>query len=213
MAETLTLQDAEAVSDFRVFLERADQSTDGVVRVTSANSIARVTVCTFSPFGLLDTAPTVLGMRTFAEASSAKFDAVLGCRTLLDRIAHLEPGVQSFSLPPMRETATWVGVEPPQGEWVQLGTISASMLNGSALAGIAEVADALPDNPGELVTREVRSLVWGAPMNTEFDLPRSVAFTAHMLGFLARTDTVQLYESGRWRRASTPYGHVLVYLR
>jgi hypothetical protein len=213
VAETLALQDAEAVSDFRVFLERAAQSTDGVVRVTTGNSIARVTVCTFSPFGLLDTAPTVLGMRTFAEASSAKFDAVLGCRTLLDRIAHLEPGAKSLSLPPVRETATWVGVEPPQGEWARVGELPASTLNGSALAGIAEVAEALPENPGELVTREVRSLVWGAPLNTEFDVPRSVAFTAHMLGFLSRTDTVQIYESGRWRRASTPYGHALVYLR
>ena len=213
MADSLTLQDPEALTDFRIFLERASQCTDGVVRVTSGDSVARVTVCTFSPFGLLDTSPTVLGMRTFADESASRFDAVLSTRGLLDRIAHLEPGSAVLTIPPMRETATWVGVVPPQGEWRELGNIPVSTLNGSALAGIAEVADALPDNPGELVTREVRSLIWGAPLDTNFELPRAVAFTAHMLGFLAGTAAVRIYESERWMRASTPFGHVLVYRR
>lgn len=213
MSHSLQFEDFEALSDFRTFLERATHCTDGVVRLTSGNGVLRATVCTFSPFGLLDTAPTVLGMRVFAETSDAECDALLSVRGMLDRIAHLDPGSVTLGIPPMRETATWVGIEPPQSGWLRRHTLDASQLNGSALAGIAEVAEALPDQPGDMLVREVRAKIWGAPSSNEIELPRSVAFTAYMLGFLASAQNADLFEAERWMRVSTPTGHVLVYRR
>lgn len=207
------LEDAASIADFTTFLERAANATDGVVRLTAEGGILRATVCAFAPFGLLDTAPTVLGMRTFRETSGVTCDAVLSGRALLDRLAHLAPGELSVPLPPTRETATWVGVEPPRDEWRHTSQLSCQQLRDVALQGIAEVAEALPDNPGEIVVRDVRAAVWSQPIGDAELLPRSVAFTAHMLGFLPQTAEARVFESGRWLRLSTPNGHVLVYRR
>jgi len=116
-------------------------------------------------------------------------------------------------LPPVRETASWSGVDAPQGEWVRVAELSASALNGIALAGIAEVARALPDNPGDLIVREVREQVWGQVLSQFSALTGASAFTAHILGFLSNQDRAQVFESGRWLRLSTSSGHVLVYRR
>lgn len=213
MSLSAQLKNTEALADLRVFVERSLQSTDGVIRFTCGDSTLRVTVCTFSPFGILDSSPTVLGMRIFAEESGATFDAVGSARAILDRIAHLEPGELSIGIPPMRETATWVGVEPPKQDWRQIAEIPAATLNGVALAGIAEVADAVPEQPGEVLVRDVRQKIWGAPFDPMPEMPRSVAFTGHMLGFFTHPSNALIYESGRWMRVSTPSGHVLLYRR
>ena len=213
MTGELHFDDARSIADFKVFLERALTSTDGVVRVTAGASSLRATVCTFGPFGLLDTAPTVLGMRVFAETSGLQCDLVLSGRALLDRVAHLTPGRAQISIPPTRETATWVGVEPPRDDWQLIAEVSAETLRETALTGIAAVAAALPENAGEPVVREVRNRVWNQPITGAELLPGSVAFTAHLLGFVNGPDAARVFESGRWIRVSTPHGHVLVYRR
>lgn len=210
MATLLTLEDHFSLSDLQHFLERANQISDGTARFTAHDNTLRVTVCAFQPFGLLDTSPTVLGMRVFKEGSGIDIDALLSLRAMLDRIAHAPNGTSELGIPPMRETAVWVGIEPPKGNWQHLKDIDAEELADIALRGISEIAEALPDQPGELVVREVREKVWGAEIE---GFPKSVAFTAHMLGFLRKGEPVRMLQSGRWLRFSTSAGHVLVYLR
>lgn len=213
MSTSLTFADAESLADLRTFLQRAADVTDGVARFTSGDGVLRVSVCTFAPFGILDQVPTVLGMRTFAELSGLDTDAVVSGRAMLDRIAHQAPTATQLGIPPMRETAAWAGVETPKGGWQQQTEISTSTLTGFALAGIAEVADALPNQPGDVLVREVRGHVWGREIEGSQGIPQSAAFTAHMLGFLAQDAPVRVFESGRWLRLSTHTGHVLVYRR
>lgn len=213
MTGELHFDDARSVADFKLFLERALTATDGVVRVTVGDGTLRATVCTFSPFGLLDTAATVLGMRVFAETSGAAHDLVLSGRALLDRIAHLADGDAHISIPPTRETATWVGIEPPRDGWQHIADVPAALFGEVAQKGFATVAEALPADAGEPVVREIRNSVWSQPLSGAEFLPSSVAFTAHLLGFLTSAEAVRVYESGRWMRASTPHGHVLVYRR
>lgn len=213
MSLALEFEDAQSVADARLFLERASGVTDGVVRFTASGSVLRTTVCTFAPLGILEQVPTVLGMRTFTERSGSTFDAVLSARSILDRIAHLQPGDTVLGIPPVRESAAWVGVDSPKSGWVATGQVSTESLNGVALAGIAEVADALPEKPGEVLVREVRGHVWGSSLMELPELPKSVAFTAHMLGFLSQDAPALVFESGQWMRLSTKTGHVLVYRR
>lgn len=213
MSAILQLGDDQSLSDLRVFLHRAEKSTDAVVRLRAEDNVLRASVCTFSPFGLLDASPTILGMRTFAELSGTRLDTLLSIRGLLDRIARLAPDETIVPIPPIRETAAWAGVDAPRGDWAFVSELPVALLTGAALAGIAEVADALPENPGELIVREVRQQVWGRPIADGGQLTAATAFTAHMLGFLASHDVVRVFSSGRWMRISTPSGHVLVYQR
>jgi hypothetical protein len=213
MSTAIRLDDSQSVSDFRVLLQRAEKSTDGVIRLRADQGILRATVCTFAPFGLLDAAPTVLGMRTFAETNLTEMDALLSIRSLLDRLARTEPTETLLSMPATRETASWAGVDAPQGNWVEVAELAAGELTGVALAGIAEVAQALPENPGELIVREVRQQVWARELSGFSELTSASAFTAHMLGFLTNQSSARVYQSGRWLRLSTSSGHVLVYRR
>jgi len=213
MSTAIQFDDDRSVSDFKVFLQRAEKSTDGVVRLRADRGTVRATVSTFAPFGLLDSAPTVLGMKIFSEETAQDLDALVNIRALLDRLARSEPQETELPLPPMRETAPWAGVDAPQGDWVAAGEIPTSMLNGIALAGISEVAQALPDNAGELIVREVRQQVWSRELSDFPQLTTGVAFTAHILGFLSNTENAHVFESGRWLRLTTRSGHVLVYRR
>lgn len=210
MATLLNFEDRLSLTDLQRFLERAQHICDGAVRFTANEGTLRATVCAFQPFGLLDASPTVLGMRVFKEGSGIELDALLSARAMLDRIAHLPEAETELGIPPMRETAVWVGIEPPKGNWQHLKDFEPEILTDVAVRGIEEVADALPDQPGELLVREIREKVWGS----EFEgLPKSAAFTAHMLGFLRPGEPVRVLESGKWMRLSTTAGHVLFYRR
>lgn len=213
MAETIELDSAQALLDLRTFVQRAEQSSDGVVRFRSSDATVRVTVCTFAPLGILDSAPTVLGMRIFRTPSHETRDLLLSGRALLDRFARLEPEASAIEIPPTRETAPWAGRDVPQNDWQRGEDLEVAMLNGIALAGIAEVADALPDNPGELLVREIRDHVWNRELAGTATLTAAVAFTGHVLGFFSKDSVATVYRSGRWTRVSTSVGHVLVFRR
>lgn len=213
MSTVIQFDDDRSVSDFKVFLQRAERSTDGVVRLRAERGTLRATVSTFAPFGLLDSSPTVLGMKIFSEQTAIDLDTLVNIRALMDRLARSEPQQTLLPLPPMRETASWAGVDAPQGGWIATGEIAASSLTGFALAGISEVAEALPNNAGELIVREVRQQVWSRELSEFPQLTSGVAFTSHILGFLSNQESAQLFESGRWLRLTTRSGHVLVYRR
>ena len=129
-------------------------------------------------------------------------------RSLLDRIAHLDPSQPALPLPEVTTTAAWAGVLPPRSNWAPAGMIDGASLASVAEAGITRVAEALPTDPGEALVTKVRRSVWGAEIAP--GVPAAAAFAAQSLGFLGKQDPrVAWFRSGAWTRISTSRGHVL----
>ncbi|MCU1482860.1 MAG: hypothetical protein JWQ19_3646 [Subtercola sp.] len=217
MVQSFSLVDALALGDLKVFLGRAARVGTGSVRLIGGQGVLAVYASVLAPKGLLDDAPTVLGLRTFALTDKAlAFDEIISIRALLDRLALLsvvvngETGPVDISLPPAEGLAAWAGISPPRGGWKNLGTVDAAVLEKSAGDGISEVAAALPPETGEQLVHKVRSQVWGRAIpSIERPTAAGAAFAAVSLGFLRHDDPVALYESGPWTRLTTRRGHVL----
>ncbi|MEB4616613.1 hypothetical protein [Leucobacter sp. M11] len=209
MANNVILGDAASLEDLRVFLERAERFGDGAVRVIANAGVLAVYTATQTPVGILDDTATVLGLRTFALAEgSVEADTVVTPRSLLDRIARLDPSQPVLPLPEVTTTAAWAGVLPPRGGWAPTGAIDAASLASVAEAGITRVAEALPTDPGEALVTKVRRSVWGAEIAP--GVPASAAFAAQSLGFLGGEEpSLPWYRSGAWTRITTSRGHVL----
>lgn len=216
MTHTFTLQDSFAARDLQVFLGRAGRVEDGSARVIVANGVLAVYVAIFYPVGLLDQAPTVLGLRTFEVDNTDDFDAVVPVGSFLERIARrLDQSVDdadqvTVTLPMEVHTVTWAAISPPRGGWAQVGPTTAELLETVAKAGIAEVADAIPTGTGEQIVHRVRSEVWGRPIEGLEHVPAGGAFAALSLGFLGNEKSVEIYETGPWTRLTTGRGHVLI---
>lgn len=217
MVQTFSLVDALSLGDLKVYLGRAARVGTGSVRLIGGSGVLAVYASLLAPKGLLDTGPTVLGLRTFALTDpTVAFDEIVSVRALLDRLALLsvvvndETGPVEVNLPPSEGLAAWAGVSPPRGGWTNVGAVDPAVLEKSAGDGIAEVAAALPPDTGEQIVHRVRSQVWGRPIEgVERSTPSGAAFAAVSLGFLRPDDPVSLYEAGPWTRLSTRRGHVL----
>jgi hypothetical protein len=219
MSTTIFLTDSHALSDLQVFLARAARVEEGSVRLTAANSVLLVYSAVLSRRGLLDSGPTVLGLRTFALTEPIVLDTVVSVRSVLERIAHLPDSDRvtdaPVSVPVPHETTSvsWAGISPPRGGWEPRGQAQAADLEAAARAGIDEIAAAIPVGTGEQIVQRVRSGVWGRPMDGLGDLPgvpAGAAFAAFSLGFLTADEPVRLFQTGSWLRLSTARGHVLV---
>jgi hypothetical protein len=219
MVQSFTLIDAASLGDLKVYLGRAARVDNGSARLLGGLGVLATYTATLTPKGLLDRAPTVLGLRTFALASPDPFDAVVPIRALLDRLAQLSvlnnsaEGPLEVPLPPGEQGVAWAGISPPRGGWEAVGAITGSLLEDAAREGIAEVAAAVPDDTGEQLVHKVRSEVWGRPLalplELDVDVPAGAAFSAVTLGFVRPDDEVSLYRSGAWLRLTTRRGHVL----
>ncbi|WP_213815046.1 hypothetical protein [Glaciihabitans sp. dw_435] len=216
MSPTFTLQDALSLRDLQVFLGRAMRVEDGSVRLIAANGVLAVYVAVFYPIGLLDQAPTVLGLRTFEVFNTDDFDAVVPVRSLLERVNRLEELVTddtepvTVTLPLQVNTVTWAAISPPRGGWVTLPPARAELMATVAKAGIEEVAEAVPTGTGEQIVHRVRSEVWGREIEGLEHVPAGGAFAALSLGFLGSVPSVAIFETGPWTRLTTPLGHVLI---
>lgn len=211
----LDLLDHPTRDDLRVFLERLQRSGEPEVRLVARDGVLAVFGCTNPPSGLTDPGPVVLGMRAFALRPTAdgepprdSLDVTVEGRALLDRLARLHPMGLELEIPPMTVAVAWAGVLPPRGGWEPGGTIDLESLREVAREGIARVAAALPQDPGDAVVRRVRREVWGTEIAP--GLPAAAAFAAEMLGFLRGAGPATLARSRAWRRLSTEAGHVLV---
>jgi hypothetical protein len=186
------------------------------VRLIASERVLAVYTAIFHPRGLLDTSPTVLGLRTFELSEPVEFDKVVPMRSLVERLKRLESTARDLSLPvivtvPLEvNTVTWAGISPPKGGWEPHGQTTASHLEAAARAGIDEVAAAVPEGAGELIVDRVRSEVWGRQVDGLEFVPTGAGFAAFSLGFLADDEPIQLLESGLWTRLSTSRGHILV---
>ncbi|TFC49822.1 hypothetical protein E3T26_03570 [Cryobacterium sp. TMT1-21] len=216
MSKSFSLPDSLSLRDLQVYLSRAGRVEDGSVRLIQAAGVLAVYTAILYPRGLLDSSPTVLGLRTFALTAPVDLDAVVPVRSLLDRLARLTAAVSepeaavTVTVPLEVTTVTWAGISPPTGGWTLLGQTDAALLEGAAKTGIEEVAAVIPSGTGAQIVQRVRSEVWSRPIPGLEIVPSGAAFAAVSLGFLAKDEPVRLYETGLWTRMSTSRGHILV---
>jgi hypothetical protein len=216
MSQSFSLSDSLSLGDLQVYLSRAGRVEDGSVRLVSAAGVLAVYTAILYPRGLLDSSPTVLGLRTFALTEAVDLDVVVPVRSLLDRLARLEAAVTDVAAPvtvtvPLEvSSVTWAGITPPRGGWTAQGSTQPGILEDAARAGISEVASTIPTGTGEQIVQRVRSEVWGRPIDALDFVPAGAAFAAVSLGFLSADEPVRLFETGPWTRLSTERGHILV---
>ncbi|WP_427869064.1 hypothetical protein [Leucobacter luti] len=210
MSESLQLADHATRDDLRIFLERLLRAGEPEVRITTRGARLAVFGCTQAPRGITDPVPVVLVMRAFAlaEAPVEPVDETVQARALLDRIARLGIIGLSLDVPDVTMMSAWAGVLPPTHGWKSAGVIDAPSLGAVAEQGIARVADALPESPGEAVVQKVRAEVWGAEIAP--GIPAAAAFAAETAGFLRDEEHAIVTRSLTWTRLSTGRGDVLV---
>lgn len=219
MSRSLPLTDPRDVADLQTFLSRArGVDPQGAARFQARGRAVGVYVCVLEPHGLLDTTPTVLGLRTAALAREQVLDVTVPLGGVLDRMPRQGHDDTEVGLPPTDATVSWAGIAPPLSGWTPVGSVAGDALRGTARAGIAEVARTVPTDAGAAVVDTVRSQVWGrssgwaeplAGRLSGAPLPDGAAFAAYSLGFLRPGAEVAVAENGRWVRLSTPGGHVL----
>jgi hypothetical protein len=88
--------------------------------------------------------------------------------------------------------------------------VAASLLASRAQWGIAAVAEAVPQDPGEDVVRTVRASIWGVPDEALDGMPLGAAFAAFALGFIVGEEEAAVRTAGPWTRVSLNRGHVIV---
>ena len=204
-----TLIDHASRDDLRVFLERLQRVGQPEVRLLVRDGTMAVFGCTQAPRGLTDPLPVVLAVRGFAlAAGSSGTDVTVQNRALLARLARMGRTGLELELPDAQVTAAWAGVLPPFGGWQSSGVLDAASLAEVAEQGMARVAEALPDDPGEAVVRAVRARVWGAEVAP--GVPAAAAFAAETMGFLRDERQVLLARTLTWTRLSTGRGQILV---
>lgn len=212
MTNTFLLQDAHTIADLRTYLARVRVVDDTAVRLIAGGGVLAAYAAVLYPRGLLDASPTILGLRTFAEASGTVFDRVVPPAAISDRLAAREPAEPPtpVSLPDSDVRTSWSGIAPPRGGWERIGSVSSVALELAARDGAGEVARAIPENTGDLRVQKVRSAVWSRPLDGFDQVPSGIAFAAGSLGFLVGEEEIPIYQSGPWLRASAVRGHILV---
>ncbi|BDZ49968.1 hypothetical protein GCM10025867_22090 [Frondihabitans sucicola] len=223
MTTAFRLPDSLSLDDLHTFLGRAAAVDDGATRLIGSTGegggVLAAYVGVLSPAGILDSTPTVLGLRTYALAeddAATSFDEVVPLRAVIERTTKLRNEVVdptasvTVPVPPAVVAASWAAISPPRGGWVARPSLDASMLEAVAKAGIAEVAEVIPSGTGEQIVQRVRSGVWSREVDGAPDVSSGAAFAALTLGFLTPDEPVRVFSVGAWTRISTSRGHVLV---
>lgn len=213
MKNTFVLPDAETVADLQAYLQRAKRlDPEGMVRLRAFGPILAAYVAPIFAGSLMDSGPTVLGLRTCNLAEPGEVDSVVPITAVLDRLARLtEPnsdGKLLVNLPPT-ERASWAGIAPPRTGWVSDGTINEQVLTQLAKDGIEEVKNTLPEAVGGPIAARIRGEIWGKGIPQDPRIPTAAAFAAAGLGFLTENEEVQVFNAEGWIRLSADHGHVL----
>jgi hypothetical protein len=222
----LVLADPQVRADLATYVSRARAADDGAVHFHATGPVLAAYVCILQPRALGEPVSTVLGLRTMALAEPEQLDVTVSLASVSDRLARLGMNDVVLPVPSVPVTANWAGVLPPRTGWQESGELPAEYLEQSAMEGIREVAGAVPSSPGAHVVHSARSAVWGRTLTVPagagtgpdggggaqgtLQLPAAAAFGALVLGFLTPGEPVKILANGRWTRASTARGHVLV---
>ncbi|MFQ4149130.1 hypothetical protein AAGW05_10590 [Arthrobacter sp. LAPM80] len=209
--EELLLEDAGTVADLRTFVTRARTADDGAIRLQGAGQVLAAYVCVMRSKLLGEGTPTVLGLRTMALGAPSSIDVTVPLASVADRLARMDADDLRLPVPPMTVHESWAGIGAPRGAWEEIGTISADTLIAVAKAGVQEIGQIIPVNPGALLVNNVRASVWGRPMaGVPGEIPGGAAFAAYALGFVAPGESGTIFGSHKWLRISTARGHILV---
>jgi hypothetical protein len=204
MSARLVFADSHAAADLLTFAGRAARLDDGLIHLRAAAGALAMSCAALTSTGLLDTTPTVLGMRVLP------IDPVLECDLVVQASALAADGADAVALPDSATRTAWAGIAPPRGGWEDAGELPASVLAARAQHGMASVAHAVPDAAGEEVVRAVRARIWGSADEELLGLPAGVAFAAFALGFIHGDEVAAVRSAGVWTRVSLQRGHVLV---
>ena len=213
MINPFYLADEQTAADLQSFLNRAKRlDPEGLVRLRAFGNVLAAYVAPIFSGNLMDSGPTVLGLRTCELAEPAEVDVLVPIAAVLERLARLLGDSESkeFKIQ-MIETqrAPWAGISPPRQGWVQMGAINEVRLTQIARDGIAEVAASLPESVGGPIAARIRGEIWGRGIDLETKVPTGAAFVAAGLGFLTENEEVGLYHADGWVRLSSQHGHVL----
>ncbi|GAA3770178.1 hypothetical protein GCM10022240_23100 [Microbacterium kribbense] len=208
MAQRLVFPDAYAAADLITFAGRAARAGDGAVHLRASGGTLVTAAAPLLRQGLLDSTPTIIGMRLLPVDPELDCDLVVEAALL--QIAHDD--AEAVELP---ETAVppplWSAAEVPRSGWSHAGTLDLAVLAERAQWGMSAVAHALPIDPGDLIVQAVRGKIWSAPDEDLGGLPRGVAFVARTLGFIGEdAEDVGVRTCGRWTRLTLRRGHVLL---
>lgn len=218
MKNTFALIDQESVVDLQSYLQRAKRlDPDGMVRLRAFGPILAAYVAPIFAGSLMDSGPTVLGLRTMELAEDAEVDSVVPISAVLDRLARINnpgwDGRTSLRVDlPATERASWAGISPPRSGWEPAGTIGEEVLTQLAKDGIEEVKNTLPESVGGPIAARIRGEIWGRGIATDMRIPTGAAFAAAGLGFLTEGEQVEVYFTDGWVRLSAEHGHVLAKL-
>ncbi|WP_030014433.1 hypothetical protein [Curtobacterium sp. S6] len=206
--DRLRLADIRQAKDLATFLSRVKTiEATAAVRLQARGRSLAVWAPVMSAETLLDTVPTVLGMRALHLAHQAEADATVEASAVLDRLARIESTDGELSIPPATVTAAWAGVMPPTRGWTEQGRLDAESIERIARDGIRAVESALPVNPGNAVLSTVRSRIWGE--ESEDGVVSGAMFGATVLGFNETAEGFTVYANGPWRRLSNSRGHIV----
>ena len=209
--DELLLADAGTVADLRTFVTRARTAADGAIRLQGAAYVLAAYVCVMRSKLLGEGTPTVLGLRTMALGTPSDIDMTVSLASVADRLARMEDDDLYLPVPPVTVHESWAAVSAPRGAWEEIGTVSADALIAVAKAGVQEIGQIIPVNPGALLVNNIRASVWGRPMEgVPGEVPGGAAFAAYGLGFVAPDESATILSSHKWLRVSTTRGHILV---
>jgi hypothetical protein len=209
MKNEILLADSETVADLQSYLQRAKRmDPDGLVRFRAFGKVITAYVAVLYAGSLMDSGPTVLGLRTLELSREAEIDSVVPIAAVLDRLANLAEKSLELVLP-VSVKAAWAGISPPRSGWVAAGTIGEKTLTQIAKDGITEVAQTIPEAVGGPIAARIRGDIWGRAIDLNSGVPTGAAFAAAGLGFLTEDEEVELYKVDGWVRLSSHHGHVL----
>jgi hypothetical protein len=209
--DELLLDDAGTVADLRTFVTRARTADDGAIRLQGAGHVLAAYVCVMRAKLLGEGTPTILGLRTMALATPSAIDVTVSLASVADRLARMDDDDLRLPVPPMTVHESWAGVSAPRSAWEEIGTVTADALIAVAKAGVQEIGQIIPVNPGALLVNNIRASVWGRPMDgVPGEVPGGAAFAAYALGFVAPGESATIFRSHKWLRISTTRGHILV---
>lgn len=213
MINPFVLADEHTATDLQSYLLRAKRlDPDGLVRLRAFGAVMAAYVAPIYSGNLMDSGPTVLGLRTCELAAPAEVDALVPIAAVQERLAKLlsDPETKEFKIQLLEsQRAPWAGISPPRQGWEAMGTINETRLTQIARDGIAEVAASLPESVGGPIAARIRGEIWGRGIDLETRVPTGAAFAAAGLGFLTENEEVGLFHAEGWVRLSSEHGHVL----
>lgn len=213
MATSFSLPTFESAKDLEAFLGRARRVNDGSARLIASDGHLQAYVGVVFPRGLLDRTPTVLGLRVARVMESPSFDVIVPLESLVFRLERAidqagDTGVVEVVMPSESPSIQWASITPPRDGWKRRLGINSQLLKQAADDGVRQVANALPENPGEAVVQKVRADVWGQPMGKK-PIPWAAGFAADALGFLSEK-SLAVHTVDNWIRLTSKNGYVLV---